>query len=744
MTPAQLRNGSVWMLRETLTAMGVKREALPTGSGSDADWVLLNAIPAAVVDFNAGRQTLVLTLPFEALNWTSTDINTDRRTTPVPTSSSGMLVNYDLYGWAGDQSRSLNASTEFRAFRENSVISNTMLSRYQDHSNPSGSAMAPSSFRNVRLDTTYSRSWQDDLLTLRIGDTLTGALPWSRATRIGGIQLARNFGLQPYASTAPLPALMGTSAMPSDVALYINGLQQYQGKVPAGPFSLNAIPGMTGSGNAQVVLTDALGRATTLQFSFYQANQLLKKGLSDWSAELGWVRKDYGNSSFNYGSDPMTSGTWRYGVTDGLTLQSHAEVTPKLVNAGGGASWLVGDLGVISAAAAGSRLEGQSGSLARLDYNWSNQRFNVNVSGTRASEQYRDAASLYEDTRLASSGNAFVGYSHPSWGSLNLGMVYLRNHGDTEAQRYATGSWSRSMGSRAYVSVNLNHNLDDSKKSNVQLLFNWYLDGRLNLGSTLSHQDGKTQLAATAHQRAPSEGGWGWRTGAQAGNGGSGFAQVDYVGRSFEANAAVSRTSGNTSGALGASGALVLMDGHTFASRRIFDGFAVVSTNGVPGVPVKRENIVVGETNDKGVMLVPQLGAYRDNKISIDAMSLPARMRVPDVNRMVAPTDRSGVLVKFDLSIARSATVVLHGSDRRPLPIGSIVIATNAQSKSTDNADRQNSVVGYDGATFFDALQERNRLTAYLPNGSSCTANLDWPGAKPTEVPTIGPLVCRP
>ncbi len=89
-------------------------------------------------------------------------------------------------------------------------------------------------------------------------------------TRIpgGACWFGTDFALQPYRITAPLPAFFGSATLPSDVELYVNGVRQYSGNVPAGPFQLNTIPNISGAGNAQVVLTDAaLGRATTLNFS---------------------------------------------------------------------------------------------------------------------------------------------------------------------------------------------------------------------------------------------------------------------------------------------------------------------------------------------------------------------------------------------------------------------------------------------------------------------------------------------
>ena len=67
---------------------------------------------------------------------------------------------------------------------------------------------AVSRHSNVRLDTSWQLDLPDPMLSLTVGDTLTGALSWSRATRIGGVRLSRNFSLQPYRITAPLASLM--------------------------------------------------------------------------------------------------------------------------------------------------------------------------------------------------------------------------------------------------------------------------------------------------------------------------------------------------------------------------------------------------------------------------------------------------------------------------------------------------------------------------------------------------------
>ena len=71
------------------------------------------------------------------------------------------------------------------------VFSTSWLGRGLDA--PGG---APSA-QSQRLDTSWTRSFVDSATVLRIGDAITGSLAWTRATRYGGVQLRRDFALQP-------------------------------------------------------------------------------------------------------------------------------------------------------------------------------------------------------------------------------------------------------------------------------------------------------------------------------------------------------------------------------------------------------------------------------------------------------------------------------------------------------------------------------------------------------------------
>ena len=417
------------------------------------DMIRLTSLRGVHAKYDASRQTVTVNAPLELLNLESTVLNAPRHTSTQVTTSPGVLLNYDLYSTLGERDNStLNAFTELRAFNTWGVLSSTSLVQ-GTYENGTGWQS-----HTERLDTTWTTSFPDSMLALRIGDVLTDALSWSRVTRIGGVQFGTDFALQPYRITAPLPAFFGSATLPSDVELYINGVKQYSGNVPAGPFQLNTIPNLNGAGNAQVVLTDALGRATTLNFSLYATHDLLAKGLSDWSAELGVVRENYGLSPFDYGHDPIGSGTWRYGVTDHFTAEAHGEATAGLADAGVGGSFLLGKIGVVSGAVAHSDYRGRSGSLESFDYDWRGDRFSFGFGGTRTQGSFVDVATLYGSPPPQISAHAQAGYTTTTLGSFNIGYVHLREIGEA-ATRYVNVNWFKSLGRRASSEQGARHSI---------------------------------------------------------------------------------------------------------------------------------------------------------------------------------------------------------------------------------------------------------------------------------------------
>ncbi len=707
---------------DTLRKLGFRLSADKQGETD------LAALPGVSVHYDEAAQQLEITAPPGLVEQNVAVLNARANAIPHPTASPGLLLNYDLYG-ARDNHDDTNLSlyTELRAFNAWGVLSSTALTRSTDL--PGTGTQTDS----VRLDTTFSHSWVDRALTLRIGDIISGALDWSRATRLGGIQLQRNFALQPDLITFPVPAFYGQASLPSTVDLYINGMKQYSSNVPAGPFQLNTVPVVNGNGQAAVVITDALGRQTTIAFPFYTTNLLLKPGLSDYSLELGLVRRNYGLDSFDYGSDPAFSGTWRRGFTNWLTLEGHAEATAGLTEGGAGADIAIGEAGVLNASFAASNSHGASGRQAELGYNWRNERFNFSFDTLRTFGDYNDIASRYSLPPPRRSDRALAGLMLGTLGSIGVSYVALEYPGQPRS-RFASAYYYKSLGQRVAFNLSANQNLDDHRDRSLFLSFSLALDH--NISASLSAQHDRTGNLATLDVSKPvnPDGGLGWHLRALDGSsqhGGS--AELGYNGQDGQILAGVQNLNGDTLGYADFSGALVFMDNQFFLARRIDNAFAVVSTDGVADVPVMLENRPIGTTNSRGDLLVTPLNSYQRNKLSIDPMKLPANVDISRVDAEVVPSDRAGTLVKFGIRTVHAASVILHDAGDRALKEGSSVTLRGSSAPA--------AMVGYDGMVYLEKLSAHNTLDVQTAHGS-CVAQFDYHPQGQT-VPVIGPLVCR-
>lgn len=717
------RDGQLWASKDSLRQLGF---AL---ADDTPDPIRVNSLQGLQVNYDVSNQTVTLVAPLSLLKLSTTVLSNNSNARPTPTVSPGVLLNYNLYGTYGTHGSSgVSAFTELRAFNRFGIFSTTSL--VQDTDNGNGHWQNHS----VRLDTSWSMSFPNDMLTLRVGDTLTDALNWTRSTRIGGVQFGTNFALQPYLVTAPLPAFIGSATLPSDIELYVNGLRQYSGQIPAGPFQLSTIPNISGAGNAQVVLTNALGQSTTLNFSLYGATQLLQQGLSNWSVEAGVVRENYGIDSFDYGHDVMGSGTWRYGISNHFTAEAHAELTNGLSNAGIGGNWLIGSRGgILSASAAYSQFDGRTGEQYGLGYTWSNSRLNFGLNGTRTYGDYRDVGTRYGSSIPKLSAQTYVSYNFDYIGGLGVSLFDLHIPQQT-AERYASAYWYKSLGRRASLNVSYSEDLNNKRNRTVFLIATIALDHNISVNGSMQRVNGKTGFALNAIQALPGQGGLGWRASVNQGaqqNGGE--AELDYLSRYGQLQGGFYDIGATRYAYASALGSVVLMGGDVFAARQINDGFAVVSTSGVAGVPVNLQNNPIGVTDSKGMLLVTPLNAYQNNKLSIDPMNLPADLRIGRVDAMATPTDRAGTLVHFDIKPVNAASIILVDTANKPLPVGSQV--------QLHGQGGEPALVGFDGAVYLDTLDAHNELDVTTPSGA-CRASVDY-HKQGDGIPQLGPITCE-
>lgn len=753
------RGNALFASVETLKEIGLKAPARGDGDGL----VALAGLPGLKIAFDAAALRLELLAPIELLDRPVTRFGAqlDPRAVVDPsTRAPGLVLNYDLFAQESSGQKSVSAFTEARLFGVGEgVYSNTMISRAE-------SALGATRHRNIRLDTYWQRNYPDEAMSLTVGDLTTGSLSWSRPTRVAGVRLSSNFALQPYRVTTPLASFEGSAVLPSTVDLFVNGLKQSTQTVQPGQFQLTGIPSLGGTGQAQMVITDINGQSRTVIFDLYGAPQLLGADVADWSLDLGTLRRNYGIDSFSY-SGALASASGRYGLSATTTLEAHAEAGSGVVQGGAGGVWLLGTkAGLFSASVAASHQSADggmnvpsSGQQRAAGYQWNSQQFSLSLNTLRRSIGFRDVASQAGEVPARGSDSAYFGISTGRWGQFGFSAI-RQSYFNTPPARFAGFGWSYALPGNANLNLSLNRNLDDPNGSSLYLSWSMPLERNLNISTTARHAGGANSLALDAARTPPGDaGGWGWRVQAGLGDSNSVQGQVSQFGKYGQWMGGISQLGGQdgapSSRSLygSANGGIVWMEGGVYPSRRVDDAFALVSTSGVAGVPVRLENRIVGETDANGMLFVTQLNAYQKNRLSIDTLELPGDMRISRESIEAVPEGRSGMLARFSMRRILALQFSLRGTDGEWIPPGSQVFvekgakdnggagkAENAQIAAPQKPSAA-TVVGYDGLAYLEDPPEGAVLRVMMPGGS-CRAALPA-GLQASGSMDLGVLTCQ-
>ena len=158
-------------------------------------------------------------------------------------------------------------------------------------------------------------------LTLRIiaGDLSVPIRGYQTALPMGGITVARNFGLQPYVVTRPINTFEFFLENPSRVEIFINGRLDRILNLPAGPQDIRDLALGSGANAVELVITDAVGQVQRLNFSTALAAGLLAPGTQQFAYSLGAPSQVEGGQRSYDTSQLMVTASHRLGLTKSLT-----------------------------------------------------------------------------------------------------------------------------------------------------------------------------------------------------------------------------------------------------------------------------------------------------------------------------------------------------------------------------------------------------------------------------------------
>ena len=645
----------LWLSHADLDRLGLQAPE------PDSEWQELTALPGLNVEYDSLGQHLTVNAQPDALEGHQ-HLRSKRkssRTTRVQAQPIGTFsLDYSLYASEGVGQRQASAQTQLRASGWlPGELSSSLNSRFSDGGSD-----------NERGNTRLMSRWQWDhpatLTSMALGDNVSNGVSWSRQLRYGGIQLARNFTLNPQINTAPPTQYRDSAALPSTVDLYIDGLKQSSQQVSPGNFTLDTLPGFSGNGQAQVVITDINGQRRTVTLDLYGAPGMLAQGLSSASLDIGWMRKNYALRSNDYASDPMAQASWRYGISNNLTLSLHGEGQKRLANGGMGADWLISPrVGILSHHQTWSEGRYGAGRQWGLGWQWNAGGVGLAANTNRSDARYADNARISGSLPVKRSDTFWLSRTLGRFGTLGSG--YVRQITRDNDQRYLNLSWSASLPGQTALSLTWTRAFSSGEQS-----------GQLTLTVPFGRHDSLSLQASQdangwdyRHQPDTAQGGWAWAMGARSGDNSEGYAELGQQGRYGEWRLGMD----NSSRYGRAEGSLTLLDSAFYPLPYSTQGIALVSTEGVGGVPVSLENRPMGKTDARGYLLLTDLPRWHDSKITIDPLDLPPEMQAPVTDIAAHPGTSAAVKADFSVRKALLLQARLVDTRRQPLPMGSLV-----------------------------------------------------------------------
>lgn len=176
------------------------------------------------------------------------------------------------------------------------------------------------------------------LLRLSAGDISTPINELQRGFQVFGLNLAKEFGIQPYRTFTPTSSASFDLTEPSTVHVKINGAPARTLHLDPGSYNLEEFKLAAGPNNMELQIENDSGLVDQISVSEFGALSLLDDNVSTYSISYGYPRlsssaqdaKTISSSSWYeryVEQEPVLSGYYKRGVTDQLTVTFDAQGT---------------------------------------------------------------------------------------------------------------------------------------------------------------------------------------------------------------------------------------------------------------------------------------------------------------------------------------------------------------------------------------------------------------------------------
>ena len=650
---------------DLLSAMGVRVDSLADPTLMQSSCVDLPAlIPGALVEFDSSQLLLSLSIPQIAMR---RDVIGQVDPARWDHGINAAFVNY--------QASAQQGSNRYRG-RQNSddlyLNSGINLGGWRLRSNQS---LRQSAGEKREWSSAYTYAQHDlpgTLGTLTLGEAFTSGDVF-KSLPFKGAMIATDLGMLPDVQQGYAPIIRGVAQTRAKLEIFQNGYPIYSTYVSAGPYQIDDLSTNGGSGELEIVLTEADGQIRRFSQSFATLSNLLREGVWRYSSALGHYNGAYGHD------DPLFwQGTLALGTAWNSTLYGGV-IASDFYQAGNiGASRDLGPWGALSldlthSSAAVDRHDSHSlqGVSYALKYGKSfASNTNLRFAGYRYStEGYRDfdeavrqrsqdsswygsrrsrlEASVYQNIGPRSSLSLTL--SHQDyWQSSEVQRQYQLNF-STQYKRvgynlFASQSLNDSRANDRLIGLSISMPLDfghsanatfDVQKSGEQFNQRASLGGSLN-DSQLSYQ------AAVSNNDTQQ------RTAALS---------LGYQAASGSVGAGITQGSDYRNLSVNASGALLVHEGGIELGPYLGETAALVEVPNTAGVGI--QNAAGVRTNERGYALAPYMRPYRVNHLELNTDQLGPEVEIDNAAAQLVP--RRGAVVKASFAARTVTRLVITG-----------------------------------------------------------------------------------
>jgi outer membrane usher protein len=700
------QSNNLLVLADDMTAFEIKEEYLNSTivNLNDKKYINLTALEGAKSNLNEGDLALDITIPAEQIkiqrfNTTIPPITEDIVGKPAR----GAFLNYDVVVSRNENTDYMTGLNDFNYFNDKGVLMNSFFIK-KELSNSSFVKVKDKKKENTqltRLETNWTFDNVNDMARWRFGDSLTKPADWSGSTRFVGLQYSTNFSVRPDLITHPLMNFQGRAALPTIFDVYANNLPIYHGESKTGDFEIANLPVITGKGDLFVKTQDITGAIRTISIPYYSSPSLLKAGLSDYSFETGIERKEFGLTSNKY-DNFLTSANYRYGINDYLTSAVHFESLKNYASIGTTHDIQLGNYGLITTSVASNIHNINNSQKGSLGYSYQESRYNFGATISKSGKKYSDVYNILGHASSEPTYQTSAGYNHEKLGSIFVSFLsFVANDVNSESKhvKILATTYEKNLTKSSSFRFTVGGNMANKRKESFAYLsFNANL-GTKSIALSNSNQNGVTTKQFEYTSPVGKKLGWGYRASFIKGLTPDYDLQLDRKGEKGDMSLYFYRYGGAPVQQLEFTGGVVTMDGGFYRTQPIYNSLVLVKVGGIKDVPVYSNNMLIGHTDKKGEMLVPDVLPYVPSEIRLDQNRLPLDTNFSSVSVKTAPKWRTGVMIDFEINTVRSAELVLLDNHKNALNLDKVVAIEGI---------KEALFVGYNGKLY---ITDINNLT---------------------------------